>query len=53
MDAGKITKKQLSALKISKAALPRWPKLAAPAKNETRWRKIMCSHVNQPLGATT
>jgi hypothetical protein len=36
MAAGKITKKQLSALKISKAALPRWPAQAQTAKLSSR-----------------
>jgi hypothetical protein len=36
MAAGKITKKQLSALKISKPALPRWPAQAQTAKLSSR-----------------
>jgi hypothetical protein len=36
MAAGKITKKQLSALKISKPALPRWPTQAQTAKLSSR-----------------
>jgi hypothetical protein len=36
MAAGKITKKQLSALKISKLALPRWPTQAQTAKLSSR-----------------
>jgi hypothetical protein len=36
MAAGKITRKQLSALKISKPALPRWPAQAQTAKLSSR-----------------